>query len=80
MKLSDTLITVLKAGGIIEQARQALDLDITGQVVRVSGSLRDSFNATLPTALQFPEAPDVIIPASLQTGSQLRPAAPGHDH
>lgn len=75
MKLSDTLISVLKAGGVIEQARQALDLDITGQMVRLSGSLRDSFNAMLPTALHFPEAPAVIIPASLQTGSQLKPSA-----
>lgn len=77
MKLSDTLITALKAGGVIEQARQALDLDINVQIVRLSGSLRGSFNATLPAALQFPEkAPAVIIPASLQTESQLKPVAP----
>ena len=53
VKLSDTLIDVLKAGGVLEQARQALDLDITGQMVRLSGSLRDNFNAALPATLQF---------------------------
>ncbi len=70
VKLSDTLVEVLKAGGAIERARQALDIDITGRAIGLSHSLRDGFNALLPTAFQLPGDPSVTIPASMQADNK----------